>query len=88
MTLEELPPALTAQHIADYLGLARSTIYERYDMPVEVGGIPNFKVGNSRRTLKTDLIAWIENRKKEHQTEMDRRLSHIRGDKKGEKKVG
>lgn len=87
LTLEEMPPTLTAQQIADYLGIARGTIYELFDKPVELGGIPNYQIGNSRRTDKTDFIEFISKRKKEHKEEMDRRMAFIRGEK-GVKKVG
>lgn len=82
VTLEEMPPVLTAQNIADYLGLARYTVYGLYDEPVECGGIPNFKIGNSRRTLKTDFVEFIEQRKREHQADMDQRMERINGSRK------
>ncbi|WP_405113712.1 helix-turn-helix domain-containing protein [Paenibacillus sp. FSL K6-1217] len=86
--LEELPQTLTAQNIADYLILARNTVYELYDTPVELGGIPNMRIGNSRRTLKKDFIEWIEFKKREQKNEMDQRYAYIKGERKGVKKVG
>ncbi|MGY5341750.1 helix-turn-helix domain-containing protein [Paenibacillus glucanolyticus] len=65
----DLPQAidiLTAEEISKYLGVSRATIYELFKVNVEYGGIPNFKIGNSRRVDKRDLIKWIEDRKKEH----------------------
>lgn len=65
----DLPQAidiLTAEEISKYLGVSRATIYELFKVNVEYGGIPNFKIGNSRRVDKRDLIRWIEDRKKEH----------------------
>lgn len=88
ITLEEMPQSLTAQHIASFLGLARNTVYELYDTPVELGGIPNMRIGNSRRTLKSDFIAWMETKKQEQKNEMDQRYAYIRGQRKGVKKVG
>lgn len=64
--LDMLPDILTAGHISKYLGVSRATIYELFKVNVEYGGIPNFKIGNSRRADKKDLIRWIEDRKGEH----------------------
>lgn len=63
--LDELPEILSAQLIADYLGISRSTIYTLFQIKPELGGIPNFEVGNSKRAYKKDLINWIESRKQE-----------------------
>lgn len=78
-TIEELPQVLTAQHIADYLHLARLTIYELYKLPPEHGGIPNFKVGKSRRTLKTDFINWIGQQSARQHAVTQKRIKHIQG---------
>ncbi|MGG4344892.1 helix-turn-helix domain-containing protein [Paenibacillus lautus] len=64
--LDMLTDILTAEHISKYLGVSRATIYELFKVNVEYGGIPNFKIGNSRRVDKKDLIRWIEDRKREH----------------------
>ncbi|MCV4233359.1 helix-turn-helix domain-containing protein [Virgibacillus sp. LDC1] len=65
VTLDDLPEILAAQHIASYLGISRSTVYSLFQMSPEVGGIPSFDIGNSKRADKTDFIRWIESRKKE-----------------------
>lgn len=88
ITLDDMPQALTAQNIADYLILSRNRVYELYDTPVELGGIPNMRIGNSRRTLKKDFIEWIEYKKKEQKNEMDQRMAYIRGERKGVTRVG
>ncbi|WP_052092218.1 helix-turn-helix domain-containing protein [Paenibacillus sp. FSL H7-0357] len=87
VSLEELPPVLRAQDIADYLIMARNTVYDLYDMPIEFGGIPNMKIGNGRRTIKEDFILWLESKKKEQRDKQDRRYALIKGEK-GVKKVG
>ena len=62
-TWESLPDILTAQHIAEFLGISRRRIYELFQLSPSNGGIPNFEIGASKRVLKTDLEMWIENRK-------------------------
>ena len=63
--LDDMPDILTAQNIADYLGISRRRVYELFRMPVETGGIPNFDIGFSKRVEKKDFIRWIEARKQE-----------------------
>jgi len=79
LTIEELPQILTAQHIADYLILARITVYELFNAPPDRGGIPNFRVGNSRRVVKEDFINWIERQRKEQAAVAQRRINRIEG---------
>lgn len=62
---EELPRILTAQNIADYLGISRRIAYELFQTNPAHGGIPNFNIGYSKRVEKADFIRWIEERKKE-----------------------
>lgn len=88
ISLDNMPQTLTAQNIADYLILSRNRVYELYDTPEELGGIPNMRIGNSRRTLKSDFIAWMEFKKREQKNEMDQRYAYIKGERKGVKKVG
>jgi hypothetical protein len=88
ISLDDMPQVITAKHIAAFLILARNTVYELYDTPVELGGIPNMRIGNSRRTLKKDFIEWIEFKKREQKNEMDQRYAYIKGERKGVKKVG
>ncbi|WP_023987478.1 helix-turn-helix domain-containing protein [Paenibacillus polymyxa] len=64
-SLEELPEILSAQLIANYLGISRSTVYTLFQTKPQFGGIPNFEVGNSKRADKKDFINWIESRKQE-----------------------
>ncbi len=64
ITLDSLPEILTAQHIADYLGISRRRVYELFDVKPEYGGIPNFDIGYSKRVEKTDLVKWIQEQKK------------------------
>lgn len=76
-TIESLPQVLTAQHIADYLILARNTVYELFQLPPERGGIPNFRVGNSRRVMKTDLTQWIDAQRQHQDAVAQRRINYI-----------
>jgi len=62
---DELPDILTAQHISDYLGISRRRVYELFQWKPEVGGIPNFDIGFSKRVDKQDFLNWIEARKQE-----------------------
>lgn len=77
VTLEELPQVLTAQHIADYLILARNTVYDLYKLPPDRGGIPNFQVGKSRRVMKTDFIGWINKQRSQQDEVAQRRINYI-----------
>lgn len=63
MVEQNLPDILTAQHIADYLGISRRRVYELLQMSEEVGGIRNFKIGLSKRVDKKDFLLWIEQKK-------------------------
>lgn len=79
LTLEELPEVLKAQDIADYLGLARYTIYEQFKIPQDLGGIPNFQVGKSRRTMKTDFVRWINKQRGQQDEIANHRMNKIQG---------
>jgi len=58
--MDQLPDILTAQNIADYLGISRRRVYELFQMTPEHGGIPNFDIGFSKRVRKEDFLLWIE----------------------------
>ena len=64
-TFRELPEILSAQHIADYLGISRKKVYELFQKNNSNGGIPNFSIGATRRVDKIDLLKWIEKLKTE-----------------------
>lgn len=64
-TWESLPDTLTAQHIAQFLGISRRRVYELFQIHPNFGGIPNFEIGASKRVEKTDFKNWI-NMKKEN----------------------
>jgi excisionase family DNA binding protein len=57
------PNILTAQHIANYLGISRRRVYELLQMSEEAGGIRCFQIGQSKRVDKEDFLQWIEQRK-------------------------
>ena len=65
MMTDQLPDILTAQNIADYLGISRRRVYELFQMTPEHGGIPNFDIGMSKRVRKEDFLRWIERRVQE-----------------------
>jgi len=65
MLTDQLPDILTAQNIADYLGISRRRVYELFQMAPEYGGIPNFDIGFSKRVRKEDFLRWIESKVQE-----------------------
>lgn len=80
MTLEELPEVLSAQQIADYLGIARLTVYELYKIPPNLGGIPNFQIGKKcRRTVKTDFVGWFNKQRGQQDEVATKRMNKIQG---------
>lgn len=70
-TWESLPDTLTAQHIAEFLGISRRRVYELFQIHPDFGGIPNFEIGASKRVEKTDFKNWIT-MKKENKQKNDR----------------
>lgn len=65
MKIEEMPDILTAQNIADYLGISRRRVYELFQLKPELGGIPNFDIGFSKRVRKIDFVRWIDEKVQE-----------------------
>lgn len=65
MKMDQLPDILTAQNIADYLGISRRRVYELFQLSPEHGGIPNFDIGFSKRVRKEDFLRWIERKVQE-----------------------
>jgi len=65
ISIDALPEVITAQNIADYLGISRGRVYELFQRKPTAGGIPNFEIGLSKRVEKKDFIQWIDARKKE-----------------------
>lgn len=65
LKFDELPDILSAQLIANYLGLSRSTVYSLLDVRPDSGGIPNFSIGNSRRVDKREFSVWLDQKKGE-----------------------
>jgi len=63
LKIDELPHIITAQNIADFLGISRRRVYELFQITPKVGGIPNFEIGISKRVVKEDFLQWIELRK-------------------------
>jgi excisionase family DNA binding protein len=61
---QRLSDILTAQQIADYLGISRRRVYELLQMNEKAGGIRCFQIGLSKRVEKEDFLQWIEERKK------------------------
>ena len=65
MEMNDLPEILTAQLIANYLGISRRRVYELFQIVPNAGGIPNFEIGLSKRVEKEDFLRWIGERKQE-----------------------
>lgn len=63
MSEKNLPQILTAQHIANYLGISRRRVYELLQMSEEAGRIKCFQIGISKRVDKDDFFKWIEKKK-------------------------
>ncbi|WP_075620378.1 helix-turn-helix domain-containing protein [Paenisporosarcina indica] len=63
MQEQRLSNILTAQHIADYLGISRRRVYELLQTREEAGGIRSFQIGLSKRVDKKDFLQWIEQKK-------------------------
>ncbi|MED1786194.1 helix-turn-helix domain-containing protein [Brevibacillus laterosporus] len=62
-TLEELPPVLTAQHIAKYLHISRRRVYEL----MELKEFPLIRIGKSKRVNKEGFIRWLQDQEGGHQ---------------------
>lgn len=60
---QRLSDILTAQHIANYLGISRRRVYELLQTSEEAGGIKCFQIGSSKRVDKVDFLQWIEQKK-------------------------
>jgi excisionase family DNA binding protein len=65
-TLDSLPEVLTAKLIAGYLQISRRRVYELLQLHPEHGGIPNFKIGISKRVDKSDFKEWLKQKKEEN----------------------
>lgn len=63
MKYDELPEIMTAQNIADYLGISRKTVYKLLEIAPAVGGIPRFNIGASKRVDKIDFKHWLDEQK-------------------------
>lgn len=66
-TWESLPDTITAEHIAQFLGISRRRVYDLFKIHVDHGGIPNFKIGASKRVVKDDFKQWINKLKEKTQ---------------------
>ena len=84
--IEKMPQVISAQHIADYLGIARKTVYELFQTPPTQGGITNFSVGTSRKVVKEDFMQWILDRKKVQENVIYARFGNV--PQRGEVKHG
>jgi len=60
---EGLPEVLTAQHIADYEGISRQSVYELLRRNPVYGGLANYEIGTAKRVEKADYAAWRAARK-------------------------
>ena len=71
--MEDLPDTLTAQNIADFEQISRTTVYALFDKYPEYGGIPNYGIGFSRRVDLEDFIVWKKERKQARLNEIAER---------------
>jgi excisionase family DNA binding protein len=65
LTWDSLPDTLTALNISQFLQISRRRVYELFQIPVDKGGIPHFKIGASKRVDKDDFKKWINEMKGE-----------------------
>ena len=65
-TWESLPDTLTAQQISQFLIISRRRVYELFKIHEDHGGIPNLKIGASKRVDKADFKQWITQRKEKN----------------------
>ena len=78
-TLDMMPDVLTAKDISEHIGLSRYTVYELMKLPQDRGGIPNIKVGKSKRVLKSEYEKWMNRKQMEQEQKSDRRMKRIEG---------
>jgi excisionase family DNA binding protein len=50
---------LTARQVAEYLGLRENWVYDR----AIVGDLPSYKLGGSRRFRRSEVDAWLSERR-------------------------
>ena len=50
---------LTARQVAEYLGLRENWVYDR----AIVGDLPSYKLGGSRRFRRSEVEAWLGDRR-------------------------
>jgi excisionase family DNA binding protein len=60
---------LTARQVAEYLGLRENWVYDR----AIVGDLPSYKLGGSRRFRRSEVEAWLcERRQQTHESSVGR----------------
>jgi Helix-turn-helix domain len=64
VSLEELPPVLSAQDISDYLHISRNSVYELFRIPPSNGGIPVISIGLTKRVRKENFVTWVKQQEK------------------------
>lgn len=60
---DKMPDEMSAQNIADIFSIDRRRVYELFDLSPEMGGIPNYSIGTTRRADKEDVKQWRDNLK-------------------------
>lgn len=53
--LNKFPEFLTVEHLIEIFGVSKNTVYSWCNH----GGLPSFKIGNTRRIRKSTLMQWI-----------------------------
>ncbi|MFX3633747.1 MAG: helix-turn-helix domain-containing protein [Candidatus Pristimantibacillus sp.] len=56
VSLESLPPVMSVEQAASYLGVCRATAYNW----CKAGELPSIKVGNTRRIRKETFLVWLD----------------------------
>lgn len=60
MEFEKLPEIITAAHIAKYLQISRTRVYEMCQWKESAGGLISFRIGATIRVKKVDFIKWLD----------------------------
>lgn len=65
---QDLPDVCSPQICADFLGIGRQRVYEFCRLSIERNGLPNYKIGGSRKIDKQDLLAWKKRQREQYVT--------------------
>lgn len=60
ISMQDMPDIISAKHVAVYLQISRRRVYELLTLQPNYGGIPNFRIGSSRRICKKRFLEWLQ----------------------------